>query len=236
MMRARVLVPLLAVIVATVCVRLGIWQLARLHQRRAHNAAVTAVATLPRLLLTDSSPRPEDYRRVEARGRWDYQHQIVLRQKTFEGVPGVELVTPLVLGDHGPAVMVLRGFVPSPDAMTVPLDSADEGDTGRVVGTALPIPVTGDGGKPLARKGALTWAQLDSSAIAARVPMPVLNVYVVEDETAPRDAFPRRIRMPALDDGPHLSYAIQWFGFAAIALAGAWFWLQIHPRTGRTPT
>jgi cytochrome oxidase assembly protein ShyY1 len=27
--------------------------------------------------------------------------------------------------------------------------------------------------------------------------------------------------MPALDEGPHRSYAIQWFFFAAIALAGA---------------
>lgn len=233
MMRARVLVPLIAVIVAAACVRLGIWQLARLHQRRAHNAAVTAVATLPRLVLTDSSATPEDYRRVEIRGRWDYQHQIVLRQQTFEGVPGVELVTPLILGDNGPAVMVTRGFVPSPDAMTVPLDSANEGDTGAVTGTALQIPATDDGGKPLARHGALTWAHLDSSAVARRVPMPVMNVYVVEEETAPRDAFPRRISMPALNDGPHLSYTIQWFGFATIALAGAWFWLRTHPRNAR---
>ena len=26
---------------------------------------------------------------------------------------------------------------------------------------------------------------------------------------------------PALDDGPHLSYAIQWFGFALIGVIGA---------------
>ena len=31
---------------------------------------------------------------------------------------------------------------------------------------------------------------------------------------------PQRVPTPPLDEGPHLSYAIQWFSFAAIALAG----------------
>jgi cytochrome oxidase assembly protein ShyY1 len=30
-----------------------------------------------------------------------------------------------------------------------------------------------------------------------------------------------RLTPPPLDEGPHLSYAIQWFAFAAIALIGA---------------
>ena len=30
-----------------------------------------------------------------------------------------------------------------------------------------------------------------------------------------------RREMPALDDGPHRGYAIQWFSFAAIAIVGA---------------
>ena len=32
-----------------------------------------------------------------------------------------------------------------------------------------------------------------------------------------------RLTIPALDEGPHLNYAIQWFGFAAVALVGAGF-------------
>jgi len=32
-----------------------------------------------------------------------------------------------------------------------------------------------------------------------------------------------RLTVPPLDEGPHLSYAIQWFAFATVALVGAGF-------------
>jgi surfeit locus 1 family protein len=110
--------------------------------------------------------------------------------------------------------------------MTLPPHGAREGERAHVVGTALHMPSQGDSGRPLMRNGARTWARLDSAAVAALVPMPVMSIYVLQEDTAPRTQFPRRISMPALDDGPHLSYAIQWFGFALIALGGAWLWLR----------
>jgi len=225
MIRARLLLPLIAVIVAAVCVRLGVWQLDRLHQRRAHNAAIRQMLAAPPLQLSRATKAPEDYRRVEAAGRWDYEHQIVLRQQTLQGMPGVVLITPLILDGENRAVMVSRGFVPSPDGMTLPPQGAREGEHAHVVGTALHMPSRSDSGRPLLRNGARTWARLDSAAVAALVPTPVMSAYVLQEDTAPRTQFPRRIPMPALDDGPHLSYAIQWFGFAVIAIGGAGLWM-----------
>jgi cytochrome oxidase assembly protein ShyY1 len=43
---------------------------------------------------------------------------------------------------------------------------------------------------------------------------------VSQDSAA--DTTPARLAVPALDDGPHLSYAIQWFSFATIALVGSY--------------
>ena len=225
-MRSRFLLPATAVVVAAVCIRLAVWQLHRLHERQDRNAQALATLSLPRLLLTDTTPSPGAYRRVEARGRWDYQHEIVLRQQTFQGAPGVVLVTPLLLEGGKRAVMVARGFVPSPDGMTLPVAGAPEGDLGHVMGTTQPIPSRTDLGRPLLHNGATTWARLDSSAIAERVPVPVMDAYVVQEEVTTRGSFPRRVELPALDDGPHLSYAIQWFAFAAIALGGAALWLR----------
>jgi surfeit locus 1 family protein len=225
-MRSRLALPAIALVVAAVCVRLAIWQIHRLHERQAHNAEALATLALPRLQLSDTTLSVGAYRRAEARGRWDYQHEIVLRQQTFHGAPGVVLVTPLLLDGGTRAVMVVRGFVPSPDGVTLPEGGAPEADTGHVLGTTQLIPSRTDRGRPLQHGGATTWARLDSTAIADRVPVPVLDVYVVQEEDTPRSSFPRRVELPALDDGPHLSYAIQWFAFAAIAIGGAVIWLK----------
>ncbi|HET8634207.1 MAG TPA: SURF1 family protein [Gemmatimonadales bacterium] len=225
-MRSRLVLPVIAVVVAAVCVRLAFWQLHRLHERQDRNAQALAALALPRLELTDRTPSPGGYRRVEARGRWDYEHEIVLRQQTFHGAPGVVLVTPLLLDGGRRAVMVARGFVPSPDGMTLPATGAPEGADGQVLGTTQVIPSRTDHGRPIEHDGATTWARLDRAAISARVPVPVMDVYVVEEETRPRSEFPRRVELPALDNGPHLSYAIQWFAFATIAVGGAVIWLK----------
>ena len=218
-MRARVLVPLFAVLIAGVCVRLAIWQIHRLDERRAHNARARAVLAAPRQEITGAGI-VEPYRRVRLSGRWDYAHEIILRQQTLEGTPGLTFVTPLIVDSAARAVLVVRGFVPSPDGLSLPPFSTREGDTATVLGTALALPTRQDLGRPLTRNGVTTCARLDSIAIARRVPVPVMGIYVVEEELRPRNHFPERLTVPPLDDGPHLSYAIQWFAFATIALVG----------------
>jgi surfeit locus 1 family protein len=55
------------------------------------------------------------------------------------------------------------------------------------------------------------------------LPYPVSPLYLVAtdaDTTKPVVERVVRLPPPALDEGPHLSYAIQWFAFAAIALIG----------------
>jgi surfeit locus 1 family protein len=49
---------------------------------------------------------------------------------------------------------------------------------------------------------------------------PLYLVATIPDTTRPQGERVARLPPPALDEGPHLSYAIQWFSFAAIALIG----------------
>jgi cytochrome oxidase assembly protein ShyY1 len=51
---------------------------------------------------------------------------------------------------------------------------------------------------------------------------------------AAMDSTPARVAPPALDDGPHLSYAIQWFSFAAIALVGSYVVVRRGRAVGST--
>jgi surfeit locus 1 family protein len=216
--RSRLLLLGCFVAVALVCARLGLWQVHRLRERRAVNAAALAARSKPPVTMAEGDAADAELvdRRVVASGRYDDDHAILLRGRVYQGVPGVEIVSPLLLHDGKSAVLVNRGFVPTPDAFTVDPDSLREPGTVRVEGIALPI--RSGGGAPLQQGKETTWARLDLEALRARLPYPISPVYIrqLPDSTLPR--FPRRLEPLSLDDGPHLSYAIQWFSFSVMAL------------------
>ncbi|MFN2571445.1 MAG: SURF1 family protein [Gemmatimonadales bacterium] len=204
MRRRDVAAALAAILVAAGCVRLGIWQLDRLAQRKGRNAVLAARLALPPLELrrgvTADSARQ---RRVLARGVYDFGAERSWPGRSFEGTPGVALITPLRLAD-GAAVLVDRGWVPSPDAFHVDHAAYREPDTASVTGIAL-VPPRGRG-------------DVDPSGL--------LPVVVQLTSASPPAGLPRRWPLPAFDNGPHLSYAIQWFSFAVIALVGTFVMIR----------
>ncbi len=216
----RILIVLLFA-AAAVCARLGYWQLGRLQDRRAANRIATDARAAPPLRLPGSSGRPAtlDFRRVEASGRYDHEHELVVRGASYSGVPGTLVTTPLRLAGSDTALLVTRGFVPAPDAVTAELDSLREAGEVRVAGVALPL-AAGDG-RPLERNGRTTWARLDPAALRERLPYPVYPVVVRQSPDPALPRLPRRLEPPSLDDGPHLTYAVQWFLFAAMAVTFA---------------
>jgi surfeit locus 1 family protein len=218
---ARRLVMGVLLLAAVGFARLGVWQLQRLRERRAANVALTAARTAAPIALppVPSAPEALAEHRVVARGRYDHRHEIIVRGVVLQGVPGVHVVTPLLLSEGGPAVLVDRGFLPAPDAVTVDLHGSEEPGDQVVSGIALPVGTLP--GEPIDRAGLTTWRRLDLAALRARLPYPVLSVYVKQFPGSGVPAFPRREAPPAPDDGPHLSYAIQWFLFAVLAVAFA---------------
>jgi surfeit locus 1 family protein len=220
--RSRLLILLGLVLASALCVRLGFWQLGRLYQRQAANRASLAARAEPPLSLNQSAARSPDSladRWVTATGTYDFGHEIVVRGLAYEGNPGVNLVTPLRLGGGDTAVLVNRGFVPSPDAVRVSSEGLEEPGEAKVAGLAQAIG-TG-GGKPLAVDGRTTWARLDLAALRSTLPYPILPVVIRQSPDSSLPRFPRRLPPPQLDEGPHLSYAVQWFLFAAMILAFA---------------
>jgi surfeit locus 1 family protein len=204
--------------VALVCARLGLWQVHRLRERRALNAAALAERSKPPVTIEKGEAADTGLigRRVVASGRYDDRNAIILRGRVYQGVPGVEIVSPLLLDRGQSAVLVNRGFVPAPDAFTLDPDSLGEPGTVRVEGIALPIP--SGGGAPLRRGAETTWARLDLEPVSAGLPYAIAPVYIQQLPDSSLPSFPRRLDPPSLDDGPHLSYAIQWFSFSVMAL------------------
>lgn len=226
--RAGVAGTVLALAVALVCARLGIWQLDRLEQRKQSNAAVAERLAGATVTLWDV---PQDttgllFRTVQIEGRYDVARTIVLRGRAHEGMPGVHVLTPLRLPD-GSAVLVNRGWVPSPDAATVDLAALPTPASGQVTGIALPFHADG---VAVADENSfrVTWTILDLAALRRQFPYALASFYV---QALPADTgeatFPRPLPAPELDNGPHLGYAVQWFAFATIALVG-WFTLVLR--------
>ena len=203
-------------------VRLGFWQLHRLAERRASNRLILAAREAPVVDLTEIPAGSIDSlieRRVSGRGRYDHAHEIVLRGEALQGVPGVNVVTPLRLTGSDTAVLVERGFVPTPDAVTVDVDTLVE--PGEVEVTGLAGRLEPGGGRPLQRGGKTTWARPDLAALRDSLPYPLLSIIVRQLPQPSLPSFPRRLDPPAIDEGPHLSYALQWFFFATLATAFA---------------
>jgi surfeit locus 1 family protein len=214
--------------------RLGVWQLSRLHERRAANLRIAVARAAPPATLP---PVPADMaglveRRIVARGRYDHAHEIVIRGDVLQGVPGVRIVTPLLLADSGPAVLVARGFLPAPDAVTVDLRGSEEPGDQTVRGIGLPVPA--GLGEPIEHGRQATWRRLDLAALRRRLPYAVLPVYIKQSPDSMLPRFPRREELPPLDNGPHLGYAVQWFLFAGMAVAFAFLVVGKRGGSGRS--
>jgi surfeit locus 1 family protein len=221
-----------ALVAAALFVRLGVWQVSRLRERQARNAIVAAQQRSAPVPVAEA---PRDtasahYRPVTVDGRYDYEHELVLASRTHNGSPGVELLTPVRIAGTDSGILVNRGWVYSPDGGTVDLSRWREGDSARVTGYIELY--SADAGTTTATSGPRIVRRVSRAEVSAKVPYAVAPFYVVAvggeganplvaQLDGPTRATPVRREIPALDDGPHRSYAVQWFSFAAIALAGA---------------
>jgi surfeit locus 1 family protein len=210
---------------------LGFWQLRRLAERRVQNEKVISRLAQPpvpvRELTRDSAAF--HYRRVLLNGVYDYAHEIRIADRIRNGSPGVNIITPLRIAGTDTAVLVNRGWVYSPDGLTVDLSRWREADSVNATGYARPLfkPFPGSPLLP-GRPDAFRW--VDVTAVRSRIPYPVYPmVIVLEGDAATHAHVPPRIPPPPLDEGPHRSYAIQWFSFAIVAAAGTFFFLRGAP-------
>jgi surfeit locus 1 family protein len=214
-----------AVFIAAGCVRLGFWQIDRLHQRRARNEVVTArLATAPvALAALPGDTASSRYRRVVVAGAPDHAQTFVVGPRSRQEAPGVHVVVPVRLAGSDTAVLVNRGWVKSPDGTTMPDSLAPEMDT-TFVGYVEELTSGGPNAELPGRRRALRRMQME--AIARLVPYPVHPFYVVltGPSTPGADSSGRpvlRVGDPVLGEGAHKWYAGQWFAFATIAIGGA---------------
>lgn len=219
---------LLVVAVAILFVFLGFWQLDRLGQRRVENAVgerriTSAPEQLDTLLSSTDDLESLRFRRVTASGTFDPGNEALIRSQVRRGTAGFHVITPLVVED-GDAVLVNRGWVPL-TMDTVPVTEASP-PTGVVtvegwIEKTQQRPPLGPEDPPEGRLETLN--RVDIKRISQQVPMSLAPVYIVAIGDQGTD-LPVPVDQPEFADlGPHLAYAIQWFGFATVAVVGYFF-------------
>ena len=229
MRRSGALFAILAVCAAAIFVRLGFWQLDRRTQRRARNTIVSArMQGAPiRVEQLGADTSLTHYRRVRVIGHPDFDRDLALTLRGNMGSPGVDVLTPVRLAAGDSVILVNRGWIYSPDGMTADLSKWREADT--VFSGYVEEFETGSPADSVRLNGI---RRMNYAAIARVLPYPIRNFYVVATSDSTPAATPGvvRLRPPVLGDGPHLSYAVQWFAFACIAVVGAGIVAARSPR------
>ncbi len=222
-------------VVLAILVMIGLanWQLNRLYTKRAANTAITESAkavVVPADTLLPASPKAApkgsaEWHRVSVTGTYLVDKTVLIRGSTTDAGVGFEVVIPLQAAD-GKVYLIDRGFVLAPStADQLPaIPEAPKGEvdvTGRVrltnasIGSATRI-------EPI--QGIRTVRALNTEGLAQDLGLDLSGGYIAALEEAPADgaSYPKidRAQLPDLDEGPHLSYAVQWFLFAGLSFVG----------------
>jgi surfeit locus 1 family protein len=158
-------------------------------------------------------------RRVHASGTFDYSREHFHAFRPRQGSPGGYLLTPLARANTDSLVLILRGWVYAPDAMTVDLARWREAEPVTLEGYALPYPAPAT--ETDSARAPRAVVRLDHARLEQRMQRPLAGYYIVMTSgPATGDSTPSRLGDPEFHDGPHLSYAVQWFLFATTFVAG----------------
>jgi cytochrome oxidase assembly protein ShyY1 len=223
---------LLAVLGAAVCVGLANWQLDRRDQaHRVVSAVETNYDRAPvafdtmRGVFAHYDDRAE-WTAVVLRGTYDTAGQRIVRNRPLNGQPGYEVLVPLRL-KGGEAVIIDRGWLPIGNREAGRPDQVPAAPAGEV--TVVARIKEGEGSiQRGAPAGQLASIQLQDYAAELGYPVLTGSYGVLASESPAPASTPAALPKPAVDEGPHLSYAMQWIAFGVMLFVGYGYAARQH--------
>lgn len=217
----------LVIVFAIACSALGSWQFNRRAEALAEVARIDANYDAEPIPVAEALPDPDAFeidqrwQVVALSGEYLHDEEVVVRNRPGSGSTGFEVLTPMRL-DSGMVFVVDRGWIPQDsEGRPSEVPPAPEGQvdvTARLKAGEQQIAGRTSSGTE--------FATIDLDELAQRVGEPTYTgaygilVQSGADASQPPLALPRPIR----DEGPHLSYALQWFVFALMGfVALGWF-------------
>ncbi len=224
--------------VAAVCIGLGNWQLRRLEEKEAWQAAVTRRMREPATPLSVALGEPEPaFLHVAVEGHWAAGETILLERRSRGLQSGARVITPLRIPGSERALLVDRGFAPWDHADSF-LENAEPTGSVRLEGVLQPLPVRDLPPGSTEEERRRRWHRLHPRALERQLGAalePWLLVLVASEPGALPIAEPPSVTSAV----NHRYYAIQWYGFAAVAgvtgLAYVWNARRLARARARSP-
>lgn len=213
----------LVVVFSVACGLLSWWQFARLEEaqqrvdriQRNWDAAPVAIAdVLPSLDVFDIE---DTWQPVAVSGEYLVDEQLLVRGRPRDGLPGFEVLVPFQL-DDGTILIVDRGWVAPGSSQDSPdvVPAAPSGRVELIVRVKYGEPSIAGRDAPDGQVATINLPTI-AEIVGGAVYTGAYGLLASEDP-APATA-PALAAKPALDEGPHLSYALQWVLFAILAVA-----------------
>ncbi|WP_022872503.1 SURF1 family protein [Nesterenkonia alba] len=220
---------------AVACYFLGQWQWDRREQTLDEiNTVVANYDEDPigyseaRELFVDPD-EADEWTVVEVTGRYLGEDHRFVRNRPHTGDVGYEQLVPFRVSETGDVIAISRGWLPldSTDGSRPAYNPEPPGGEVDVVVRLRPAEPAIDRGAP---EGQL--ASIDLNEYDAELEYDLLNGgygVLASEDPAPAEA-PRALPRPSLDEGPHLSYSMQWIAFGLLGFVGWGYAARLHAR------
>ena len=213
---------------------LGFWQLNRLDQRQSTNDEAISRIGEPEVDIADLASATDDYsvgadvrfRLARVSGEYLNDDEVLVLNRSLNGAPGYWVLTPLLTND-GTAVVVNRGWIPFRLTPGAPRPEAAAPSGLVEVSGLVRETVTAQGIQSSDPNGGVldALARPDLERYQRQLGYQIAPVFLQAESTLAagglvEPGLPVPLQRPVLDDGPHFSYAMQWFIFSLIGIVG----------------
>jgi cytochrome oxidase assembly protein ShyY1 len=210
---------------AIACVALASWQIDRRAEAVSKIQRVAANYDLPPvkfedvLALAEESVVAFEWRNVQLSGRYLVDDALLVRNRAIAGQPGFVQLVPLELST-GEIVVIERGWISAdsdlnPSNAFIPSDSQKQVIARVRLGEEIP-----NRESPVGQLTSINLAEIET-LLDYSVETGFYLRLVSESPAEPN--YPQPLSRPVLDEGNHLSYAVQWIIFAIMGFF-ALFW------------
>jgi surfeit locus 1 family protein len=229
------LIPsLAALVVISVTVSLGNWQMRRASEKEAAQITLAAADRLEPIQLPGGEPTLAALadRRVQVRGSWMPEFTVFIDNRTHRGVSGFHVVTPFKIEGVSTSILVLRGWVAGdPARRNIPPVIVNAQGTVQLSGRVMPdLPQTLElktSPEPAAEDRVWQNASLERVRRWTGLSLADFVIRQTESDQGASGPFDDRLirewREPGTGVDKHRGYAAQWYGLAALALV-LWIW------------